>query len=167
MKCPFCNSDTRIIRKGDKNISTPMRMRACTGCGKTFSTQEKIHVSDESLNNILFAKKRGGEIVEFETEKIAAAIFKAAQSVGGKNKRLSEDLTRLVTGDLNKSFGGSNIPAVEEIQDVVEKVLIETGHYRTAKAYILYRQKRSEARETKSTLLDVEETIGGYLEPNR
>lgn len=163
MKCPFCKGATRIKRKGDANITTPIRQRFCVDCGKVFTTQEKIHVSDESLNNIMFAKKRTGEIVEFNPGKITDAIFKAAKSVGGKNKRLSEDLTRLVLGELNKNFGGGKLPEVEDIQDTVEKVLIENGHYRTAKAYILFRQKRAEARETRSTLIDVEETIDGYL----
>ena len=60
---------------------------------------------------------------------------------------LANELAEAVTLFLKKKFG-SKVPSIEEIQDVVEKVLIETGHAKTAKAYIIYRQERSRVRES-------------------
>ncbi|MHA1518512.1 MAG: anaerobic ribonucleoside-triphosphate reductase [Alphaproteobacteria bacterium] len=91
-------------------------------------------------------RKRDGRLVPFNEEKIANAIFKAAQAVGGEDRQLANDLAGVVTLFLEKHYGETT-PAIEEIQDMVEKVLIETGHAKTAKTYILYRQKRAQIRE--------------------
>jgi len=90
--------------------------------------------------------KRDGRLVTFDKSKIADAIFKAASSMGGEDKIMAEELASAVTLYLRKKFA-SQVPSIEQIQDVVEKVLIETGHAKTAKAYILYRENRAEARE--------------------
>lgn len=110
----------------------------------------KIKALEEKMGKavIKFVKKRDGRIVPFNKEKIAEAIFKAAQSVGGENKYLAEDLAEAVTLYLEKKFQ-SKTPSVEEIQDIVERVLIKTGHAKTAKAYILYRQKRANIRKVR------------------
>lgn len=92
--------------------------------------------------------KRDGRIVPFDQEKITIAIYKAAAAVGGHNRKLSEKLSNKVVKILENNFP-KTIPTVEEIQDLVEKVLIEEGHTKTAKAYILYRHKRKELREKK------------------
>lgn len=98
--------------------------------------------------------KRDGRIVSFDQSKITDAIYKAAVAVGGHNWELAELLSNKVVKFLEEKFDGHTIPAVEDIQDVVEKILIESGHAKTAKAYIIYRQKRTDIREAKSTLLD-------------
>ena len=90
--------------------------------------------------------KRDGRLVTFDKSKIADAIFKAASSVGGEDKIMAEELASAATLYLRKKFV-SQVPSIEQIQDVVEKVLIETGHAKTAKAYILYRENRAKARE--------------------
>ncbi|MFA5645224.1 MAG: anaerobic ribonucleoside-triphosphate reductase [Candidatus Ratteibacteria bacterium] len=101
----------------------------------------------ETMDNcVYFVKKRDGTEVPFEKSKIAQAIFKAAQSIGGQDKYLAEDLAEAVTLYLNKEFAGK-VPTVEEIQDIVESVLMKTGHAKTAKAYILYREKRTRIRK--------------------
>jgi ribonucleoside-triphosphate reductase len=82
----------------------------------------------------------------FRSEKITWAIFKAATAVGGNDWSRAEELTRQVVDIAQKQFV-DGIADVEQIQDIVEKVLIENGHARTAKAYILYREKRKGARE--------------------
>lgn len=109
----------------------------------------------EPINSkkIEFIKKRDGRIVPFEKTKIADAIFKAAKSVGGQDRYLAEDLAEAVTVYLNKEFIGK-IPTVEQIQDIVEKVLIKTGHAKTAKAYILYREKRARIRQIKQGIIE-------------
>lgn len=91
-------------------------------------------------------RKRDGRIVPFDRSKIADAIFKAAEAVGGKDATLAEELSKAVTFYLERTFGPDGIPDIEDIQDAVEKVLIETGHAKTAKAYILYRDMRNRMR---------------------
>lgn len=103
-------------------------------------------------------RKRDGRIVEFNREKIVAAIFKAAKAVGGEDRQLADELGEIVVQYLSKQLG-SGIPSVEEVQDAVEKVLIETGHAKTAKAYILYRDRRTRLRESKSELMDIVQEI--------
>jgi uridine kinase len=91
--------------------------------------------------------KRDGTVVPFNCERITHAIYRAAVAVGGRNRDIAEELTDEVVGVLERTCGDTKIPTVEEIQDIVEKVLIERGHARTAKAYILYRQDRARRRE--------------------
>ena len=83
----------------------------------------------------------------FDRKKIADAIYAAARSVGGEDRQLADELTAVVTLMIDKRFGDGEAPHIEDIQDLVEKTLIETGHAKTAKAYILYRQRRAELRE--------------------
>jgi len=97
-------------------------------------------------SKILQIRKRDGRVVQFDQRKIADAIFKAAQAVGGEDRALADELSGVVTLFLEKHFDGAP-PGIEDIQDMVEKVLIETGHAKTGKAYILYREKRARARE--------------------
>lgn len=97
-------------------------------------------------SRIKYVRKRDGRLVPFDKQKIADAIFKAAQSVGGQDRYLAEDLAEVVKIYLEREYKG-DIPSVEEIQDIVERVLIKTGHAKTAKAYILYREKRARARQ--------------------
>lgn len=91
-------------------------------------------------------KKRNGETEEFQLEKITRAIFKAAQACGGDDYELAEKIAKRVYRKLNK-ITESNIIDIETIQDTVEKVLIEGGFAKTAKAYILYREKRRVGRQ--------------------
>jgi ribonucleoside-triphosphate reductase len=98
------------------------------------------------VGRIKKVKKRDGRIMSFNKQKISDAIFKAAQAVGGEDRLLAEELAGVVTLFLEKHYEG-DIPGIEDIQDMVEKVLIETGHAKTAKAYILYRDKRARIRE--------------------
>jgi hypothetical protein len=97
------------------------------------------------IGRIAKVRKRDGRLVDFDESKIADAIYKAAVAVGGGDRFLAEELAGVVTLFLEKQYAGK-VPNIEEIQDMVEKVLIETGHARTAKAYILYRDRRARAR---------------------
>ncbi|MDO8643256.1 MAG: adenosylcobalamin-dependent ribonucleoside-diphosphate reductase [Candidatus Woesearchaeota archaeon] len=98
-------------------------------------------------------RKRDGRVVDFSPEKIAEAIFNAAESVGGKDHTLAEQLAQHAVQHLTQKHKENSIPTVEEVQDAVEIALIETGHATTVKAFILYRQKRREEREAKSNIL--------------
>ena len=103
-------------------------------------------------------RKRDGRVVDFDANKITEAIWKAAQSVGGRDRSTAEELSHHVVEILKSRYDDQSIPSVEEVQDVVEKVLIEAGHAKTAKAYILYRHKRTEIRRAKA-LLGVEDDL--------
>ena len=96
--------------------------------------------------------KRDGRRCKFDESKIAAAIFKAAKSVGGTDVVQSEELAKKVTAELDKKFNVS-YPAVEDVQDMVERVLIDNGCAKTAKAYILFRANRTRAREMDTKLM--------------
>jgi len=92
-------------------------------------------------------RKRDGRLVPFDTAKIADAIFAAARSVGGEDRLMAEELADAVAFFIEKKYDG-RAPDIEAIQDMVEKVLIETGHAATGKAYILYRDKRAKVRQS-------------------
>ncbi|MDI6720796.1 MAG: adenosylcobalamin-dependent ribonucleoside-diphosphate reductase [Candidatus Aenigmarchaeota archaeon] len=99
-------------------------------------------------------RKRDGKVVPFDKEKIINAIFKAAQAVGGSNRITAEFLADKVVELLERNMPFGAIPNIEDIQDVVEKVLIEEGHAKTAKAYILYRSERTKIREEQKKILN-------------
>ncbi len=104
-------------------------------------------------------RKRDGRVVSFDVNKITEAIFKAAKAVGGRDRSISVKLTRQVLKYLESQGFNGEAPAVEDVQDGVEKVLIENGHARTAKAYILYRARRTRIRDAKSELMDAVKEI--------
>ncbi len=107
--------------------------------------------------------KRDGRFVKFDQERIANAIYKAARAVGGVNRRLAYRLSNQVVEALIRKFGDDLVPTVEEIQDTVEKVLIENGHAQTAKAYILHRKQHEDIRNIRTLFLDVEQTVERYI----
>jgi uridine kinase len=95
-------------------------------------------------------KKRDGSIVPFTPQRVTNAIYRAAVAVGGRDKRTAEKLTEYVIRVLETQTPDGEVPTVEQIQDAVEKVLIEEGHARVAKAYILYRAERARLREQRA-----------------
>ncbi|MEF8879173.1 MAG: ribonucleoside triphosphate reductase [Candidatus Thermoplasmatota archaeon] len=107
-------------------------------------------------------RKRDGKIADFNPIRITNAIWKAAQAVGGKDHRRASELTEKVIKTLEKNLDKGEIPTVEQVQDTVEKVLIEEGHAKTAKAYILYRKQHQEVREIGGLLKDID-VVDDYL----
>ncbi len=108
-------------------------------------------------------RKRNGAIVTFEKSKIETAIKRAIEAVGGTDfSRLSEMTDKVVA--LAESSAGGSIPDVETVQDCVEKILIKEGHDEVAKAYILYREKRAEARHDRQVVVEVGKTMDEYLD---
>lgn len=107
-------------------------------------------------------RKRNGEIKDFKEIKIARAIFKAAKACGGTNFELAKNLTELVIEKINELY--TDPVEIEDIQDIVEKVLIENGHARTAKKYILYRHQRAEARQKNSLIGATISLLNNYLD---
>ena len=98
------------------------------------------------MSKIKYVIKRSGAKVPFTPERISNAIYRAAVSVGGRNRQMAEDLAQQVVALLEENPDPDYTPHIEEIQDIVEKVLIENGHARVAKAYILYRDERARHR---------------------
>lgn len=111
--------------------------------------------------------KRSGEIANYDRNKIESAIGKAIEAV---EKRKDPDraaaLTDMVEEKLRLQLAGNrahSIPAIEEIQDIVESVLIENKEVEVAKAYILYRARHEAMRDAKSLMIDINKTMDGYL----
>ena len=103
-------------------------------------------------------KKRDGRLVDFDETKIAAAINKAFEATYKPGyEEVARDLARDVVSVLEVE--GVESPDVEHVQDIVEKVLMDSGYVQTAKAYILYRNERSRAREMNTRLMKVYEDI--------
>ncbi|MCD4835484.1 anaerobic ribonucleoside triphosphate reductase [Merdimmobilis hominis] len=102
--------------------------------------------------------KRDGRTVPFDEKKIADAIFKAAKVLGGDNYEMAQDLAHQVVLYLEQQYGEVE-PTVEQVQDAVEHTLIENGHSRTAKEYILYRAQRTRVREMNTKLMKIYEDL--------
>jgi anaerobic ribonucleoside-triphosphate reductase len=108
-------------------------------------------------------RKRDGKLEPFDQERITKAIWKAAKAVGGKNREQAKFISEEVMAELRSRFGEDGCPTVEEIQDLVEKRLIENGRAQTAKAYILYRKQHQDMREL-AALLSSADLVDQYLE---
>jgi ribonucleoside-triphosphate reductase len=110
-----------------------------------------------------FVRKRDGKLEPFDQERITTAVWKAAKAVGGKDREQAKRISDEVMAELRSRFGEDGCPTVEEIQDIVEKQLIENGHAQTAKAYILYRKQHHDMREL-AALLSSADLVDQYLE---
>jgi ribonucleoside-triphosphate reductase (formate) len=136
---------------------------------RAFDSVEKFEREASSLktkparitSKIKKVRKRDGRVVPFDKEKIVEALYKAAIAVGGRNKKLAREIAGEVVFELDRV--GLTEPSVEDVQDMVEKVLIEGGHVKTAKAFILYRKQHEKMRSLKSTFLDIHGVMEGYL----
>ena len=111
--------------------------------------------------------KRSGEIADYDRSKIESAIGKAIEAVEKrKDPDRAAQLTDMVEEKLRIQLAGNrahSIPAIEEIQDIVESVLIENKEVEVAKAYILYRARHEAMRDAKSLMIDINKTMDGYL----
>ena len=114
-------------------------------------------------------RKRNGEIVPFEDQKIFDAVWKAAvrgvSRSEGEARNIAEDIRKKAVDYLRIFFSeGNNIPTVEQVQDLVEKLLIEGNYVDVAKAYILYREQHSRIRDTERMLREGKNLISRYLD---
>ncbi len=96
-------------------------------------------------------RKRDGTVIPFEPDRIRQAIERAAAEAGNADPRLAEDATERVLATLAECFG-DRAPGVEDVQDTVERVLMAVGAGDVARAYVLYRTRRTELRESKRML---------------
>jgi ribonucleoside-triphosphate reductase len=116
-------------------------------------------MSNQAITQI---RKRNGKIADFNQEKIENAIFKATEAIGRPDEALARTLGSEVVETLNKKFHPRSIPAVEEIQDIVEETLIQNRQIRAAKAYILYRDQRARLREMRN-MINSNDIMEDYL----
>jgi len=110
----------------------------------------------ETLRGIV---KRNGNLVAYDRERITLAIFKATASIQNPDRELAEFLTAQVESALAASYRGDMLPSVEDIQDIVEKVLIENRQVKLARNYIAYRRERAMLRATKAYSFEVTDNI--------
>ncbi|MDO4161439.1 MAG: ribonucleoside triphosphate reductase [Pseudomonadota bacterium] len=120
----------------------------------------KINKIDSKIENIV---KRDGTLAPFDESKIYNAVLKAGTSTGEFDESDAWLLTAQVMKVINHKFNES-LPSIEQIQDIVEQVLISANYFSTAKAYILYRDKRNRMRSDHKVMVDVESSINEYLE---
>ncbi|MBF0217532.1 MAG: ribonucleoside triphosphate reductase [Candidatus Omnitrophica bacterium] len=114
--------------------------------------------------DIKYIRKRDGRLEDFDPGKIEKAIFGAAKAVGGEDIEKARKITHQLVSYLEVLYKGDRIPTVENVQDLVEKILIETGHAKTAKAYILYREQHAKLRQTKELLSDAVNMVDSYIQ---
>ncbi len=111
--------------------------------------------------------KRTGTIEAYNRNKIKAAIQKAIEAVtGSKDEEKAERFTQAVETELisrTQASAGGTIPAIEDIQDIIETALIAQNEARIAKAFILYRAKREAVRDAQHLMIDIDKTMNGYL----
>lgn len=120
-------------------------------------------MSFKNTVSVEHVSKRDGTLVPFDAVKIYSAILKAGETTGEVNEKQARNLTEKVLLEISIACE-NNVVAIEDIQDLVEKVLIKENLFKTAKAYILYREKRAWLRQEKKTMVDVESSINEYLE---
>ncbi len=101
---------------------------------------------DSSKGKIKRVVKRSGAVVPFKPSRISNAIYRAAVAVGGRNKEIAENLSQKVIEALEEKCPEGCDPHIEEVQDLVEKILIENGHAKVAKAFIIYREEAARRR---------------------
>ncbi len=114
--------------------------------------------------DIKFVRKRDGRLEPFDPKKIENAVLAAAKAVGGENRAKAQEITRQTVSFLEVLYKGDRVPSVENVQDLVEKILIENGHAKTAKAYILYREQHAKLRQTKALLNDAVNMVEDYIQ---
>ncbi len=123
------------------------------------SQQPVISPSKISVTKVM---KRDGRIVDFNFDKLVDSIFKAAESVGGKDREKAVELAKEVVTKIETESKDS-APKVEEIQNAVEKILIERGHAKTAKAYILHYHRKIEEHHRKTLIMGARNEEGNLF----
>jgi ribonucleoside-triphosphate reductase len=121
-----------------------------------------MYVGGSAIMPIHKIQKRNGAVVDFDSSKIAGAIAKAFAAVGTPDSAAISVITDEVAKILETKFA-NKVPQVEIIQDIIEQTLINFDYSAVAKAYILYREKRNEARADRNVVVEVGKTIDEYL----
>ena len=117
-------------------------------------------MTDHKIEQI---RKREGQVAPFDPEKITEAVFKAVRASGEGDRSVAERVSAQVVSILGITCRDGRIPTVEEVQDLVEKVLIDLGHAGVAKAYILYRERHANLRESRKLLEGARDMVDDYI----
>ena len=131
---------------------------------KTTNKRKKIEKKQEAQKVQARIIKRSGKVVPFNEEKIVKAVSKAFKETGEGEVKDAEKVAKKVAQLLSKSFRKGYVPEIEEIQDMVEKVLMILDFEVTAKAYILYREQHRKVRETEEALDEAVELVDKYID---
>ncbi len=126
--------------------------------------EEIFTVMPKELYPLSSVIRRDGSKVPFEAHKIFQAIKKAGDATGEFDEDEARLLTEQVIKVLKHKFDKNLLPSIEHIQDVVEQVLISANYFKTARAYIVYREQHGTLRRDKKTLVDVASSVNEYLE---
>ncbi len=116
----------------------------------------------QQTNTITKIRKRNGDFVDFNKDQITKALFKSLEAVGQKDMNKAKKFSDDVIKAINNKFHFRSVPAVEEIQDIVEEILITNREIKTAKAYILYRDQQARLREMKE-MVNSNDLMDEYL----
>ena len=122
----------------------------------------KTAAAENHILTLKTVRKRDGSSVEFDPAKIRSAIARAGAAVGEFGEAAAGPLTEQVTKVLSR-LSGRGVLTIENIQDVVEQVLITADHFKTARAYIVYREQHRKLRRDRKTVVDVETSINEYV----
>lgn len=143
--------------KGKKPVRDASHSKAG---GVVKKTSAKVRVK----NKITRVIKRSGQIAAFDKSKIVKAVQKALEATGEGNLKDAKKVTEKIVRLLNKNYKKGYIPQIEEIQDLVERVLMILDFDETAKAYILYREQHRKIRETEESLNEAVNLVDKYIQ---
>jgi ribonucleoside-triphosphate reductase len=125
---------------------------------------KKTSIKKISKNNITRVIKRSGQIAAFDKRKVIKAVQKALEATGEGTLKDAKKVTEKIIRLLNKNYKKGYIPQIEEIQDLVERVLMILDFEETAKAYILYREQHRKIRETEDSLKEAVNLVDKYIQ---
>ena len=126
--------------------------------------QKMVKKSSQKKNQIDRVVKRDGRVVPFDQKKITRAVMKAFSETGEGKEADAKRVTEKVVQLLNKSYKKGYLPEIEEIQDLVERVLMILDFEETAKAYILYREQHRKIRESEESLKEAVDLVDKYIQ---
>ena len=146
---------TRSVAGGGKVKPARKATHSVAGGGK------KKEIFKSQITKVV---KRGGKVVDFDPRKIAKAVGKAFEATGEGSPKDAQKVSEKVTKLLNKNYKKGYLPEIEEIQDLVERVLMVLDFEETAKAYILYREQHRKIRETEESLIEAVNLVDKYIQ---
>ena len=114
------------------------------------------------MTKIKYIRKRSGKLSIFDQEKITKAVFKAGQATNEFDYKIAEALSNLIVSEMESKFQ-NDFPKVEEVQDLIEKIIFSAGFLKTSRAYIVYREQHSEIRKLKN-LIQSDNIVEGYID---
>jgi len=126
--------------------------------------QKMVKKNKGFQNRITRVVKRDGRVVKFEQDKITKAVMKAFAETNEGSQKDAQKVTDKIVRLLNKNYQKGNVPEIEEIQDLVERVLMILDFEETAKAYILYREQHRKIRESEESLKEAVDLVDKYIQ---